>query len=184
MSLRGFLARLTGLLEEAQVPYMLSGSIASTFYSAPRTTQDIDIVVALDGTRLRALLALLPEDELYFSQDAARDALRRRSMFNIIDLETGWKADLIVQKGRRFSEVEFHRRVQVDLLGLQVWMVSPEDCVISKLEWARQGESERQLRDVRGVLATQGEALDRGYIAQWVIELGLQDQWATVMTVS
>lgn len=104
-------------------------------------------------------------------------------MFNIIDLETGWKADLIVQKGRRFSEVEFHRRVQVDLLGLQVWMVSPEDCVISKLEWARQGESERQLRDVRGVLATQGEALDRGYIARWVIELGLQDQWATVMTI-
>lgn len=180
MSLRGFLARLTGLLEKAQVPYMLSGSVASTFYSAPRTTQDIDIVVALDGMRLQALLALLPEDELYFSQDAARDALRRRSMFNIIDLETGWKADLIVRKGRPFSEVEFQRRVQVDLLGLQVWMVSPEDCVISKLEWARQAESERQLRDVHAVLMAQGEGLDRGYIEGWAQELGLQEQWSAV----
>ena len=101
MSLRDFLARLTGALDQASIPYMIAGSIASTYYSAPRTTQDVDLVVELDGARLRALLASLPEDQLYDSPDAARDALRRRSMFNVIDLETGWKADLIVRTGWR-----------------------------------------------------------------------------------
>lgn len=180
MSLRDFLARLTGALDQAGVPYMIAGSIASTYYSAPRTTQDVDLVVELDGARLRALLATLPEDQLYYSPDAARDALRRRSMFNIIDLETGWKADLIVRKGRPFSAEELRRRVQVDLLGLRVWMATAEDCVISKLEWARAGSSERQVRDVRGILDAQGSALDRAYVEHWVRELGLEELWAEV----
>lgn len=182
MSLRDFLARLTGALDQAGVPYMIAGSIASTYYSAPRTTQDVDLVVELDGARLQALLASLPEDELYYSMDAARDALRRRSMFNVIDLATGWKADLIVRKGRPFSAEELRRRVQVDLLGLRVWMATAEDCVISKLEWARAGSSERQIRDVRGILDAQGPALDRAYVEHWVRELGLEDLWSAALT--
>lgn len=178
MSLRDFLARLTGALDQAGVPYMVSGSIASTYYSAPRTTQDVDIVVELDGVRLQALLASFPEDELYYSPDAAREALRRRSMFNVIDLQTGWKADLIVRKGRSFSVEELRRRVQVDLLGLPVWMATAEDCVLSKLEWARAGSSERQIRDVRGILDAQASALDLAYVERWVRELGLDEQWA------
>lgn len=178
MSLRDFLARLTSALEQAGVPYMISGSVASTYYSAPRTTQDVDLVVELDGARLRALLASLPEDELYYSADAAQDALRRRSMFNVIDMATGWKADIIVRKGRPFSAEELRRRVQVDLLGLRVWMATAEDCVLSKLEWARAGGSERQIRDVRGILDAQGSALDLAYLERWVHELELDEQWA------
>jgi hypothetical protein len=112
VSLRDFLERLTGALDQAGVPYMIAGSVASTYYSAPRTTQEVDLVVELDGARLRSLLASLPEDELYYSPEAAHDALRRRSMFNVIDLATGWKADLIVRKGRPFSAEELRRRVR------------------------------------------------------------------------
>lgn len=114
-----------------------AGSVASTCYSAPRTTQDVDIVVEVDGRRLESLLALLPDERFYFDTDAAREALRRRSLFNVIDMESGWKADLIIRKGRTFSEEELTRRVRVELLGISVWMATPEDCVISKLEWAR-----------------------------------------------
>ena len=91
---------------------------------------------------------------------------------------TGWKADLIVRKGRSFSVEELRRLVQVDLLGLRVWMATAEDCVLSKLEWARAGSSERQIRDVRGILDAQASMLDLAYVERWVRELGLEEQWA------
>lgn len=177
MSLQNFLERMTRILEEAGVPYMVCGSVASTFYSTPRTTQDIDVVVELEGSRLKMLLARLPEEEYYVSEDAALDAIRRRSMFNVVDLESGWKMDLVVRKNRMFSEEEFRRRRRVDFLGVPLWLASAEDCVISKLEWSALGSSERQLRDVKQVLDVQGSSLDRDYIQQWVQKLGLQAEW-------
>ena len=154
---------------------MIVGSVASTFHSTPRTTQDIDVVVELDALRLKALLDHLPEEDYYVSDVAARDALRRRSMFNVVDLESGWKADLVVRKNRPFSAEEFRRRIQVDFMGVPLYIASAEDCVISKLEWAALGSSERQLRDVKMILDVQGESLDRAYIEQWVGHLGLMD---------
>lgn len=106
MSLRDFLERLTSALDQAGLPTMIAGPAASTYCSAQRTTQDVDLVVELDGARLRALLASPPEDELYDGPEAAHDALRRRSLFNVIDLVTDWKADLIVRKDRPLSAEE------------------------------------------------------------------------------
>ncbi len=180
MSLRDFLACLTEALEGAGIEYMITGSVASTYYSAPRTTQDVDIVVETDGLRLTSFLALLPEDRFYFDMDAARDALRRRSLFNVIDMETGWKADLIIRKGRNFNAEELSRRVRVQLFGLSIWMATPEDCILSKLEWARASNSERQLRDVRGIIEAQRAVLDQAYIQRWVHELRLEAQWAAI----
>jgi hypothetical protein len=184
VSLQAFLTRLVGVLDAAGVPYMICGSAASTFHSAPRTTQDIDVVVDLDAGRLGELLARLPEDAYYVSEGAAREALRRRSMFNVVDLETGWKADLVVRKDRPFSVEEFGRRLRVEFMGVPLWVSSAEDCVISKLEWATLGGSERQLADVRSILEVQGERLDRQYVERWVEQLGLQDAWLTVSSPS
>ena len=171
-----FLARLATLLGDAGIPYMLTGSFASTFHGTPRTTQDLDFVIEVAEENLRALLGALSPDEYYFSEEAALQALRRRGQFNVIHLASGWKADLIVRKDREFSRVEFGRREYGDILGTSVAIATAEDTVIAKLEWAARGRSDRQLRDVAGILAVATE-LDTSYIEGWVERLGLRDSW-------
>jgi hypothetical protein len=113
--------------------------------------------------------------------EAALDALRRRSQFNVIDMATAWKADLIVRRARPFSVEEMSRRAEGNLLGARVFVASPEDTVLSKLEWAKQsGGSDLQLRDAAGILQVRASELDLGYIERWVVELELQDLWSKV----
>ena len=163
------------------MPFMVTGSLASTLYGEPRSTVDVDIVVVLNGVSLPRLLAALPEDQYYVSEDSALDAIRRQGQFNIIDMETGWKIDLILRKRRPFSAVEFERRERRAVLGVQLPVCTAEDSVLSKLEWAKKGGgSERQLRDVAGIVALQGDALDRAYIARWVGELEVAELWEAV----
>ena len=92
-------------------------------------------------------------------------------------LDSGWKADLILRKERPFSRAEFERRQPADIAGVPVYVATAEDTIVAKLEWARAGESERQLRDVIGILEVSGERLDRDYIARWIAELGLHALW-------
>ncbi|MFZ5890249.1 MAG: hypothetical protein ACOY0T_04195 [Myxococcota bacterium] len=93
--------------------------------------------------------------------------------------DSGWKIDFILRKSRSFSVEEFERRQQADLLGTRLFVASAEDVIVSKLEWAKLGESERQIRDVAGILKTKSDALDYRYIERWVISLGLENQWTT-----
>jgi hypothetical protein len=178
----GLLARLVELLDRAGVPFMVAGSFASTTHGLPRTTQDIDVVI--DPPRASALDALvgsMPPAEYYVDAAAAQDAFRRRSMFNVIDQASGWKVDFILRKNRPFSREEFSRRMPVSLLGVPVFVSSPEDTVIAKLEWSKlSGGSERQRRDVAGVLATIGPAFDFAYVERWVDELELREEWDSV----
>lgn len=176
--LRSFLQRLVSLLGEADVDYMLTGSMASTLYGRPRSTQDLDLVVQLTSSHLGALLPGFDPDTYYVDESAAREAIRQRSQFNVIDLASGWKADLIVRKDRPFSHTEFGRRRRAVVLGTELWVATAEDVVVSKLEWAkRSGGSERQMGDVEGILAQQGDSLDRDYIKRWCDTLGLLDLW-------
>lgn len=170
-----FLKRLATRLSEAKIAYMVAGSFASTYHGIPRSTRDIDLVVDLDEPSLRRLIAAFPEEEYYLSADAARDALVSRSQFNIIDLATGWKADLIVRKDRLFSRIELERREKARVLGVEIFVATAEDAILSKLEWAKMGASERQLEDARGIIAVKGDALDRAYLAKWAVDLGVED---------
>jgi len=176
-----FLARLTSTLASAGVPYMVVGSFASSFHGVPRSSQDLDLVIDPHLAPLRRFLDDLPAAEYYADADAALDALHRRSQFNIIDMATAWKADLIVRRDRPFSVEEMRRRAEGDLLGTRVFVASPEDTLISKLEWAKQGGgSELQLRDASGILQVRRDDLDFEYIEHWVAELGLQSFWLGV----
>jgi hypothetical protein len=177
-SAEGVLRRVLQALGVADVPYMLTGSLASAFHGAPRTTQDIDIVIAPTLGSLERLLGQFPPECYYVSRDAALAAYGTEGMFNVIDLTSGWKIDLIIRKSRPFSLTEFGRRHAADLLGSTLWVTSAEDVVISKLEWAKMAESERQIADVAGILRTKGDELDLGYIERWTNGLGLQDEWA------
>lgn len=177
MTAKDVFPRVTGALERAGIPHMLTGSFASSYYGVPRTTQDIDFVIAPTPDQLRSLAALLPATEYYFDLNAALDAQRRESLFNMIDLATGWKIDFIIRKSRPFSREEFDRRLIVEFEGMRLSVATAEDVLIAKLEWAKRGESQRQIEDAAGILRIRTENLDRKYIENWVRQLGLEEQW-------
>ncbi|MGP0018452.1 MAG: DUF6036 family nucleotidyltransferase [Candidatus Sulfotelmatobacter sp.] len=156
---------------------MLTGSFASAHYGVPRSTQDIDLVIEANASQLRTFVQSLPEDEYYADLDAALEALRRESLFNVIDLITGWKIDLIFRKSRPFSREEFRRRQLVDFQGLGFFVASAEDVVIAKLEWAKLAQSQRQIEDAASVLKLRSEILDTPYLERWISALGLTEQW-------
>ena len=156
---------------------MLAGSFASAYYGAPRTTQDIDLVIAATPAELRSFVSLLPSDEYYVDLDAALEAHARQSMFNVVDLTTGWKIDLIIRKSRAFSEEEFSRRKCVDLPGVALFVASAEDIVVAKLEWAKQAQSQRHIEDVAGILRMRSHLLDHAYLEKWIDALGLGPEW-------
>jgi hypothetical protein len=172
---REFLKRLVGILEETGIPYMLTGSLGSSFHGRPRATNDVDMVIAPTESQLRRFLSSLGPD-YYVSEEAALTALHRGSAFNVIDMKTQWKADLRVRQDRPYSQMEFSRRQKAPVLGLDVWVVSPEDAVLSKLEWAKESASKQQIADVLGVLQAQHGNLDKKYLLQWAEDLGVRDR--------
>jgi hypothetical protein len=177
MSVSDVFARIKSALDSAGVGYMLSGSFASASYGAPRSTQDIDFVIAATPPQLRALIQELPSDQYYAELDAALEAHKRQSMFNVIDLATGWKIDFIIRKSRAFSEEEFRRRRPVDLEGSFLFVATAEDVIIAKLEWSKLAQSQRQIEDVAAILRVRGDLLDRVYLEKWIAELGLKREW-------
>lgn len=176
------LARVVAALDTAQVPYMVTGSVASASWGAPRATQDIDIVIAPVLGTLQRLLAQLPDEKYYVSREAAMEAYGRESLFNVIDFETGWKVDFVLRKSRPFSQTEFERRTKQALFGREVFLATAEDVLLAKLEWAKLSESERQLEDAAGIVRRQ--TLDMSYLERWVRELGVAEQWQRVQSLA
>ena len=171
------LSAIADRLDAAGVPHMVVGSIAGSFHSEPRTTVDIDIVIDPTAGALRSFVDSLPRDDYYVDANAAAEAFARRSAFNVIEHATGWKVDLLLRKERPFSRSEFERRMTAQLFGRDTPVATAEDTIIAKLEWAKAGESERQLRDVVAILSANPQSLDREYIERWVSELDLTDTW-------
>jgi len=173
------LSRVVHLLEESAIPYMVTGSMASSHHGRPRTTHDIDLVIDPDPHALARLVGGLAGAGFYVDEETARQALRRRRQFNAIEMRSAAKIDLIIRKDRPFSREELSRRRHATVAeGVRVALASPEDTILAKLEWAQKGGgSEKQLADVAGVLEVCGQSLDRDYIERWAVELGVLDQW-------
>ena len=169
--------KITGALDQAQIPYMVVGSFASNVYGAGRATQDIDLVVSATPEQIRSFLSLLPTTKFYFELNTALDACRRKDMFNILDMEMGWKIDVIFEKPSAYHRQAFQRRTAAEIELVPLFAATAEDIIVSKLEWAKMGESSRQIEDVAGILRVRGESVDRPYIEKWVKELGLAMQW-------
>jgi len=162
-------------LEEVGIDYMVTGSFASNLHGMPRTTQDADIVIEVSPTALDRFLNLV-EDDFYVSRDAAYEALEFQRMFNVIHFGSGFKVDLIVRKNREYARQEFQRRERATFLGRQCWFASPEDTILSKLEWSKLSGSQRQFSDALGVAQVQRDRLDRGYLEHWARDLGLEEE--------
>ncbi len=159
-------------LEKHGMAYMITGSIASSFYAVPRMTRDIDIVVEIKQENAESLVDAFQKD-FYVDVEAVRAAIQTRGMFNIIHNQRVMKVDFIVRKDDPYRKLEFGRRQQVKMDGTSVWIVSPEDLILSKLFWAKDTHSEMQLTDVRNLLRT-AKALDKSYLQKWVSALGLK----------
>ena len=139
MSFAGPLRELTAALDASEIRYMIAGSVASSVWGELRATQDVDLVVEAGVYELVRFCRLLSAERWYADTGMAADAARRVSMFNVLDTETGWKFDIIIRKGRAFSREEFARRQLADVGGVSVPVASPEDTILSKLEWANPG---------------------------------------------
>lgn len=177
MSVSRLLEKVRAALEATEIPYFVTGSFASAAHGVPRSTNDIDIIIAPTPDQLNALMDRLSDPEYYSDREDAFDALQHRSQFNVIDNETLWKIDFIVSKDSPFDRARFQRRRVTEIAGVDLSAATPEDVVIAKLLWSKLGESERQINDAAGVVRMQGEKLDVPYIESWVDALGLSDQW-------
>lgn len=166
-------------LESANIPYMLSGSVAANFYTIPRMTRDIDIVVQVQAPDAERIYSLF-SGEFYVNKDMIRNAVIERSMFNIIHNEGVVKVDFIVRKDSEYRKLEFERRRSILFEGTKISIVSAEDLIISKLYWAKDSMSEMQIRDVKNLLKTVS-GIDSGYMAKWINTLGLEDIYKEVI---
>ena len=174
MSTTAALRPIIEALDRAEVAHMLTGSLASSMHGIARTTADIDLVVDLDSAGLDRLIAHLDPQRHHVPHSFARQAVEQRSSFNVIDEATGWKVDLIVRRDRPFSRMEFARRERATVAGVPVFVATAEDSVLSKLEWARAGGSDRQLDDAANVLRVR-QNLDHSYLREWAGTLGVLD---------
>jgi hypothetical protein len=150
---------------------MLSGSVAMSLYTEPRFTRDYDFVVHLREEHVNELTESFREG-YYINEEAVRDAIRRKSMFNIIDHKSGYKADFMILKEEPFRQTEFERRKKMKFLDMQISIVSPEDLLLSKIIWIQEIQSGVQMEDIK--LLSDVEGLDREYIHKWVQQLSLK----------
>lgn len=168
-------------IENVGLRYFVTGSTATIFYGEPRFTNDIDIVVDLTESKVAEFCRQFPKSEFYLSESAALDAVRRKTQFNIIHPASGLKIDVIVPAETPFNQSRFARIRRLHAQeALDVFFSSPEDAIIKKMEYYREGGSEKHLRDITGVLKTTKEQTDTQYIAQWAQRLGLEDIWDSI----
>jgi hypothetical protein len=158
-------------LTASNIGYLLTGSFALNYYAVPRMTRDIDMVVELDLGDVDRIMRLF-EHDFYVDRDAVFRAISSRAMFNIMHLENAVKVDFIVKKQTEYEDLKFRRRILVTVDDIDLWIISKEDLIISKLQWAQASHSEFQLRDVRNLLATD---YDFDYVRQWSQKLSVMD---------
>lgn len=172
------LKTVTQRLDTAGIPYMVTGSMATNYYAVPRMTRDIDVVVGLSPPDADRLCNLF-QDDVYVDRDAVRRSIEEKGMFNIIHKAFVIKVDFVVRRDTEYRREEFSRRRRVSVEGRALFMVAPEDLIISKLDRARDTRSELQLADVRNLLGWVAD-LDRTYLAHWTSRLGLDSLYDEV----
>jgi hypothetical protein len=181
MELFELLQKVAEVFERNQIQYLVTGAIASVAYGEPRLTNDIDIVAAIKKEHIPNLLEAFPPDEFYASEEAIKDAIRHQGQFNIIHPSSGLKVDVIIRKDTEFDRSRFSRirRIQ-PAESYQANFASPEDVIIKKMEYYKEGGSEKHLRDITGILKVGGEEIDRAYIDRWAQRLDLIEIWEAV----
>lgn len=175
------LRKIVETFERLNIPYLVTGSVASMAYGEPRLTNDIDIVAAIEKQHIADLIKAFPEDEFYISENSVREAVLHRWQFNIVHPSSGLKADVIIRQNTPFDNSRFSRAQRIyPAESYQANFASPEDVIIKKMEYYKDGGSEKHLRDITGILKISSDLVDRNYISEWAKRLGLTEIWDAV----
>jgi hypothetical protein len=177
MSQQELLAKVVRTLEQLAIEYMITGSIASSLQGQPRSTHDIDIVIDLPQSKAHALAAAFPPPDYYLDREAVIEAVSTRGMANLIDTVSGDKVDLWLLTETPFDLSRFGRRYFEEVLGMRIAVSSPEDTILMKLRWSKMsGGSAKQFIDAVRVYEVQYEKLDRDYLLEWTLKLGIENE--------
>lgn len=167
--------------ENLKIPYLVTGAIASIAYGEPRFTNDIDVVVDMSSTHVDAFKSYFPENEFYLDVESMKKAINHRHQFNIIHPRSGLKVDVIISKRDDFDQSRFARIKKLNVSETKsADFASPEDVIIKKLEYFKQGRSEKHLRDIASMLKISSELIDRAYISSWAKKLNVIELWEEI----
>jgi len=170
---------VTQSLNNSNIEYMITGSTAMNYYVLPRMTRDIDIVIEIQNNDITTLVNLF-KDDFYVDQDSIELAVNNHGMFNIIHNTYVIKIDFIVRKLSEYRQTEFQRKRQIKIANVQMWIVSPEDLILSKLVWSKESLSALQFADIKNLSGLTG-SIDNIYLNKWLEKLGLQDTFMKVL---
>jgi SAM-dependent methyltransferase len=167
--------------ERLHLTYFVTGSTATIAYGDPRLTADIDVVIELPIDSVKEFCEAFPSADFYVSVPSVQAAVRNRGQFNVIHPESGLKIDFMIPKETDFNRSRITRRRPLRVLPERdVSFASPEDAILMKLIYYQEGQSQKHLRDIAGVLRVQGDSIDQLYIAEWAQRLGVLDVWELI----
>jgi hypothetical protein len=171
-------------LNRAGIRYVVSGSVAAIFYGEPRLTHDVDFVVFLNASDIQKLFEVFPEKEFYLPPRETiltENSRLNSGHFNLIHRDTGFKADFYTTGRDELNAWAFRGKREVKFEGEKIILAPPEYVIVRKLEYFREGRSEKHLRDIRAMLAVSGEQLDRAALNEWIQRQGLESEWRQVV---
>lgn len=175
------LREVAALCERLGIRYFVTGSSAISLHGNPRLTNDINVFIDMPLNLVADFCAGFPPDDFYVDEHAVTEAIRAKHFFNVIHPATGLKIDFIVLSESPFDRLRYARRKLMPVFpGVAVSFASPEDVILKKLVYFKEGGSEKHLRDIGGILRVQGNALDRAYIEQWAQTLSVLPEWRAV----
>lgn len=171
---QNLLVKIAAILERLNINYCVTGGIAVSVWGRPRATFDIDVVIEILERQVSLLAKALRKisEITYIDENMAKKAILNYGEFNFIDGKTGFKVDFWVKKDNELSKLQFKRKEVKIISGQRVYFISPEDLILSKLDWYKKSESTRQLEDIESVLKISGKILDKKYLNSWAKKLG------------
>lgn len=182
MSQQELLRKVIQVLEQAGIQYMITGSVASSLQGEPRSTHDIDMVIAIQESAAKRLVEAFPPPGFYLDEDSILNAIKRLGMFNLIDATAGDKIDFWILTDEPFDQSRFSRKISEKFMGLKMQVSSPEDTILAKLRWAKlSGGSEKQFTDALRVYEVQYGKLNIDYLKQWVKKLKVESLWKRIV---
>jgi len=169
-------------LERLQIPYAIVGSFASGAWGEPRMTRDIDVVLRLDARVIEDFCDIFSDDQFYFSKAAIEEAVSLCRPFNVIHLDSGNKVDFMVISDCGWNVMQLSRRIEIELAeGVTGYVAAPEDVILGKLVYYREGGSDKHLRDIAGILKISDELIDRDYLVEQAKQLKVLDIWQAIL---